>query len=226
MNRKVQILALSCIGFLVSSWTPLAHAWTPMYSGAIQFPSELKEIPAVRIYLSGNKITSTEQNNTKKTTFTISTCQPNQPLYVLVTENVRWHAEENTIKNLRANPHNTYRFYCLHPTTPNKKDGGIASGYWHIQELALDAQGNIPDNTVIVIMDPEWIEDIKGGDSITLPTLHVRPNILELVGSERALHATTESLLLSAIDSDTIHKKINHVIKPQYHMKTVLALTT
>jgi len=228
MNIKAQTVVLGLIGIvLVTLYTPITLGYThlgALYTGTIQFPLGIKKTPSVRIYFTGNKILSTVCSESKKTTFTISSHNCHKPLYIVVTEDVQWDSDENTIKNLKTNPHNPYKFYCIAPKT--KKETDMPCAGWNIQEVSLDNHGTIPDNTIVIVLNPEWVESFKGGDSITLPTIYIRSNIVTMVSGEDNLHAITEALLLNAIDSDSIHKKRMCIVKPQYHIKTVLALTT
>ncbi len=224
MNRKVQILFLSVVSLVSGPWTTKLSA---MYVGSIQFPRVLERVPAVRVYFAGNKIACSINNDSKQTTFSIPSYQRNTPLYILVTEYVQWNAEENTIKYLKTNINKSYKLYLAtpHKSLPGKKREDTEA-HWNIQEITLDTDGKIPDNTIIVVFNPNLIDTLEGGNSITLPKLHMYNDIIERVGTEKELHAMTEELLLASLDSDSIHKKVQHTVKPYYQLKTVLALTT
>jgi len=217
MNRKVQILSLGLMLLMFGSWNSAAG----MYVGAVQFPRTLKKIPSLPIYFAGNKIPCNLSNESKQITFNIPSYQRNTPLYILVTEHIQWNAEENTIKYLKVNTSQPYKLYLVSPQKNNEQ--GVL---WETQEQALDCDGKIPDNTLIIVFNPTLVEGLEGGNSITLPRLCTYSNLLERIGTEEQLHAMTEFLLLAALDTDSIHKKIQHTIKPHYQLKTVLALTT
>jgi len=225
MNRKVQLLILSIASLISGPW---ATELLAIYVGNIQFPYIVEKVPSVRAYFAGNKIACSVNNESKKTTFSIPSYQHGTPLYILVTEHVHWAAEENTIKYLTADIGKPYKLYLVKPhrLSPNKK-GEMNEVCWDIQESILDLDGKIPDNTVIVVFNPKLIDTLEGGNSITLPSLCVHSNIFECgVGSERELHTMAAELLLSSIDSDSIHKKTDQIVKPYYRLKTILALTT
>ncbi len=226
MNRKVQILFLSIVSLISGPWT---SELTAMYVGNIKFPHVLEKVPPVRAYFRGEKFTCSINNESKQTTFSISSDQRNTPLYILVTKHVHWGSKENTIKYLKTDINKSYKLYLItpHESLPGKKQEDTEA-HWGIQEITLDTDGKLLDefNTIIVIFNPDWIDTLEGGNSITLPNLRVYSNILERVGTERELHAMAEELLLASLDSDSIHKKIQHTVKPYYQLKTVLALTT
>jgi hypothetical protein len=218
MNKKAKIITLIAIAIITLNSNLQGSHQPSMYMGNIQFPSTLSKTPAVRLYFAGNKIVCTSNDEHKKVSFNVAPIQPHIPLYLLIIEQVQWEADENTIKYLKTDPRKPYRFYRLH------FDG--STGNWSLKEKALNGSGQIPDNTIIVIIAPDWIDKIEGGNRITLPTIYLRQNLVDLIGSEVALQNTTQALLLGAIDSDSIHKKREQVVKRQCKIKTVLALTT
>lgn len=218
MNRKIKIMTLITMviwGLAVINVN--AHP-SSMYIGNIQFPSTLTKTPTLRIYFAGNKLACKRNDEKKNISFNVTPIQHNMPLYILVIKKVQWQSDENIIKYLKVNPQKAYRLYRIAFNTNN--------GTWHIQEEFLDEQGKIPDNTIIIISAPEWIEKIEGGNTVTLPTIYIQSTIMDQFESEEALTRETESLLLGAIDSDSIHKKTEQMVKPHYKIKTVLALTT
>ncbi len=224
MNRKVQILFLSLISLISGPWTSELAA---MCVGNLQWPRILEVVPAVRIYFAGLKIACSINNESKQTTFSIPSYQRNTPLYILVTEHVRWSAEENTIKYLKTNIDRSYKLYLATPreSLPGKKRDDTEA-HWNIQEVTLDANGKIPDNTIIVVFNPNLIDTFEGGNSITLPKLCMHDDIIERIGSEKELHTMARKSLLACLDTDSIHKKTEHTVQPHYRLKTILALTT
>ena len=96
----------------------------------------------------------------------------------------------------------------------NKTEEHETTYSWYITESSdeLD-QGKIPDDTIIVCYDPEYVDKLEGGTNIDLPRIIIKDNILELVGSEDKLHELSTTLLLSSLDSDSMHSKIEHEVK-------------
>lgn len=218
MNKKakiVMLVALTMMGLNNDLWSSMQPS---MYMGNIQFPSTLSKTPAVRVYFAGNKIACSSNDEHKKVSFNVSPIQHHVPLYLLIIDQVQWQADENTIKYLKTDPRKPYRFYRL--------QWDSAAGTWRLKEKLLAGNGQIPDNTIIVIIAPDWVSTIEGGNTITLPTIHLHQNLVDLIGSEAALQNTTQALILSAIDSDSIHKRREQIVKRQCKIKTVLSLTT
>ncbi len=226
MNRKVQILILSIVSLMSGPWTSELAA---ICVGNIQFPRDLKEVPSLRVYFAGKKIACDINNESKQTTFSIHSYQRNTPLYILVTEHLHWRSgEENTIKYLKTDISKPYKLYLAtpHESLPGKKREDTEA-HWNIQEITLDTDGKLSDfDTIIVFFNPDLIETLEGGNSITLPSLRVYSDILERVGSERELHAMNAKLLITALDSDCLHKPAECIVERHYQLKTVLALTT
>lgn len=98
-------------------------------------------------------------------------------------------------------------------TDSTQMEGGTMR--WHISECALTtAEMRIPDPTIVFLYDPCLIDSlITPEDSFALPTIKLKPNILELVGSEQKLHEFSNALLLSALDIDTIHGQLTESVK-------------
>lgn len=224
MNRKVHILILIAITLVLAQWTNVAHT---LYVCNMQFPRSIKSIPSVRAYYTGNKITGTVNNENKQVAFNIPSYQKNNALYILITEQINWDAEENTIKYLKTDSHKPYKCYKLIAQQYNSFDKkNNTNDYWHVEEISLEQDGRIPDNTIIILFNPHLVESLSGGNSVTLPSIILYNDILDRIGTEEQLHINMQELLLSSIDIDSIHKKTEHNVKHHYQLKTVLALTT
>lgn len=218
MNKKAKIITLITIAIINLNSNLGGSNQPSMYMGNIQFPSTLSRTPAVRLYFAGNKIVCTTNDEHKKASFNVAPIQPHRPLYLLIVEQVQWEADENTIKYLKADPRKPYRFYRL--------CWDSSTNTWRLKEKLLAGNSQIPDNTIIALIAPDWVATIEGGNTITLPTIHLHQNLVDLIGSEAALQNSTQALILGAIDSDSIHKKREQIVKRQCKIKTVLALTT
>lgn len=189
-----------------------------LFMGSIKFPEAIITIPNLRIYYKGQIITCESNNETKNLAFSIAEESKIVSFYLLITEKITYASEKNTIKYLKAIQ--PYKIYKL--TLDNEND----TETWAIESIAPNLYDNkIPDNTIIVCCNPEYIDTIKGGTTIMLPDIIIRNDILQLVGSEKQLHEHLNELLLASLDYDTIHARIQQEIKPNYQQKTIVALT-
>ena len=208
------------------------HPGKTLFNGTIQFP-KLNRIPDVRVYWKGYRIKCERNDENQKTTFTITDEGSQAALNLLFTEHIQFETEQNNVKYLKVPETIAHRFYALTLTkadsflTEDQDSTQVPKVSWHIKELQVPLEmGIIPDNTVIICLDPLYIEKVDGGDATTLPMIKVRSDILQLVGSEENLHEHTDELLLSLLDCDTIHAAMQQEIRPRYDKKLILALNT
>lgn len=210
-----------------------------LFSGSIQFPHSLTNVPNLRIYQGGKKINTSEiDTKRKRLFFSISEQRYQTQFTLLITESFHFKTEENAVQYLKISPEQPYKFFVL-----NLKERLIQSEsnlslsnqlkepqtyyYWDIKQMNLPFEdGRIPDTTIIVCYNPEYISHLKGGNIVELPTLYIKPNILNIVGSESKLHEQSVELLLASLDYDMMHVAPKQNIKPDYQAKTILAITT
>lgn len=88
--------------------------------------------------------------------------------------------------------------------------------YWEIEQLNHEEDIiKIPDNTIIFLMNPDFITTIvsepwKPDDIyIKLPVLHIDDTI-----DEKKFHEASTRMILSALDLSVVHKKITKTTKP------------
>lgn len=221
--------------------------------GLIQFPRVLKKIPPIRVYYGGKIINSYAHKGIPKVTFEISKTNQQTIFYLLVTENIHYQVKEfsdrtyqsNIIDHLQLPPHQLYKFYRLElvpssiettdnnmellaqeqTSLKNKKDK-TDNYHWKISEKRLPQNGKIPDETIVICYFPHAIATVKGGSKIELPTLIIKPNIIELMGSEEKLHEASIKLQLASLDLDTIHAPTKREIKQHYQHTLVINTIT
>ena len=85
--------------------------------------------------------------------------------------------------------------------------------------------GRIPDETIIIRYNPDYVQALEGGNNIEFPKIIIKPDILKLVGSEAKLHELSNSWFLAALNTDTIHETAPVRIRVTPQSKTVLAMT-
>lgn len=214
---------------------------TTLYVASLQFPSVIKELPDIRAYFAGSKITCEKDKELHRLLFTISTERSLRKMYLLVVENSFFETEENTVKYLKIKPSNQYKLWSLElmhkknaEALESKVVGGIKLNadekspyFWIIHEENVDPiTGQIPDNTLIVTYDPKLIDHLEGGSGVELPKMIIASNILDIVGSEEKLQDLSARYLLSALDSDAVHARSEYVITQHPSVNRITICTT
>jgi len=233
MNNKIVIILLSLVCPPV--WGNFIEK--TIFSGAIQFPTCLKNIPDVRVYCAGRKISGEVDHETKKVTYAISDYKQRGFWFLMIAKDIQWTSEENTIKYLRVDPNVAYKFYAIEhvlvPEVVMENESKTAIDFtkksvpmrhtWIIKEVELPDSGQLPDDTIIVYYEPTWIDHLEGGNSFELPKIVVRPDIMTIAGSEEKLHQKSAQILITSLDLDAIHAAVRQEIKQFPNPKTIVA---
>lgn len=212
-----------------------------IYVASVQFPDSVKLLPDMRAYFEGYKISCEKDRDLNRILFSIPTDRSTRKLYLLVAEQSLFEAEENTIKYLKVRPQDSYKLWSLELVHKKQLDeveskitGGIKlnadekSKYaWIIKEEVVPHDtGQLPDNTVILLFDPKLIDRLEGGSGVELPKMMITPDVLKQVGSEKALHDISAQYLLSALDCDAFHARIQSDVKQDPHTNRVTITTS
>jgi hypothetical protein len=195
--------------------------------GSMQFPSVIRHMPPTRIYYAGNKITTDLDHAGKKINFELSVDKRNTTFYLVISKDVTEQRHE-VVEHLKIAPHAPYLFYEMELVTELKRDdkgNTIKETHWEIQQEQLPKNGILPDHTIIVSCNPEWIDRVEGITPLRLPSIVVKNSLLQLVGSEDALHEHAVEQLLASLDNDRIHASIKSDVKQNYQ-KTIVAMKT
>jgi hypothetical protein len=195
--------------------------------GAIQFPKNIQQIPLVRIYYRGLIISPERDDQSKKIVFKIPRTAHQSHFYLLITKNlgceVRHKSElaaHNTIEFWKITKDTPYKFFVLYST--QDEDTHEGKQYWEIKELALDESGRIPDDAIIIRYPAEYIEKLVDATSFELPTIMLKPNLLELIGSQTKLTELSDMLMLASLDTDTFHATVSQEIIQQDKKRNIL----
>lgn len=200
------------------------------FRGTIQFPHTMSAIPNIRIYSSGYKIKS--ETTAHGLTFDVPEEKNRKKFNILVTEKIQFQTEDdtNTIQYLKIDEGQKYKFYTVYlikndddihfDTVSDKKTNKkalIPCYEWDIEEHALElANGRIPDDAIIICFNPSYIDHLEGGNALEFPRIVIKKNVVQLAGSEDNLLDASTTLLLSSLDTDTIHANIRQEIKNDY----------
>ncbi|HSW74155.1 MAG TPA: hypothetical protein VLG71_03275, partial [Candidatus Limnocylindria bacterium] len=224
MNTK--LVSTACIlSFAASLTAGTFRLQNPMLFGmTIQFPQTIQETPDIRAYCSGHIIKGNVDHKNKTLFFSVPEDRYKTTFTLLITNAhaIGCTATDNTIQHLKIDTKHPYKLYVLTLkerviTSPVSTKEPRTEFIWDIERITLPADdGRIPDNTVIVCYNPDFIDKLEGGNAVTLPTLYVKDNIISLVGSESKLHEKSVECLLASLDYDAIHATIKEHVKPCY----------
>lgn len=202
-----------------------AYAKT-LFVEKVVFPPSLEAIPPIRAFYAGRKISGEIEGN--NVTFSFPELRRNF-FYLLISHDLEF-CSPNAVTALRLKRNARYKLYALELAgVENKKRTKTPhfSYTWNVKELLFPlVENRIPDDTVIVWYNPDFIQGLEGGNLIELPKIIIRPDILTFVGSEERLHRLSNAFLLSALNFDSIHDTISHEVAQTASPKTVLALTS
>lgn len=201
-----------------------------LWHGVIKFPSNAKIIPPVRVYYGGHMPTVAIDDKTKQISFDISESQIRTVFPLIITDRVDFKSEKNTPQYLKVPANQPYKMYILEyvPDTQAIKDLGNKidadkMGSWRITQENLDSDRRIPDNAITVYCYSRLVKTVEGGNGLDLPKIIIDADVLAQLTTEE-LQDTSARILLSSLDTDTIHSRQTTNIKPDFAKKNIVAM--
>jgi hypothetical protein len=219
----------------ISSWPAHAFGEKSLFIGNIVFPGTLEMVPSIRIYYAGRKISCENDDYSKKVTFSIPEYKQRTFFFLLITPHIEFASHENTVPFLKLKKGSPYKFFAMElvaQETPKKRKGLGGSETqrtysWVIKPIDLSGvDGRIPDETIIVRYNPDFVTALEGGSMIEFPKIIINPDIIKFVGSEAKLHEYSNRWFLASLNTDTIHDTAHSEIRMAPQSKTVLAMIT
>jgi hypothetical protein len=238
--HKISILSL----FLIAIFSSYCYEEKTLFMGKIQFPLSINIIPSIRVYYAGKKITTEIDEEGKRVLFSVPEQKNRTFFYLLVTPEIQFVSKENTIEYLKLKSHLPHKFYALElisseEVQPNKRakfsltsldNAAFAMAtttkhHWEIKELSLNIlSGRIPDETIIICFDPSYVQKLEGGNIVEFPKIVLKPDLINILGSEKKLHELSTKWFLAALNTDTIHEPFSSEIKLSGQNKTIIAM--
>lgn len=206
--------------------------------GSLQFPSSLQTLPKFPLYSSGKKLTTEVDPSKNSIHYTTPKGSYQDDFHLVIASSIDFEMvdnedDSNTVAYLKIPKEQKYKYFYtyLAPIESNEKNKDIqgnAPFEWIIEERALPESGRIPDNAIIIVCNPEFIESIQPGSYRDLPLIKMRTDLVQFAGSEAKIHDHLNEILLASIDIDTIHTtaRQEHCIKISQNKVLIPALTT
>ena len=198
-------LALGIILTLVQPVCASSH----LMMGAIQFPHELSTAPSIRVYCGGRKITCQTDKESNTITFNVPRERKQNVFHILITPGVSFEmVQAGIIGHMSVRAQQAYKLFACTLTenaTTTTDPSAEQAVSWNVENVNLPENGRVPDNAVIVYYDPECIAKPHGGNNLELPTIEIKKDVLNIVGSETKLYEISNELLLAALNNDAFH---------------------
>lgn len=201
-------------------------------TGSVQFPKTVKHVPNIPMFCAGNKAKREIDHERKKIIFNVLVDKRTIAYYILICERITPQTHEgrdfeNLVKYLQVQPNIPYKLYRVSLVAKNFAQKCASENkknefMWNIEEMELGTQGRLPDQTIIIHCNPDWIEGLEARSTMELPIIKIRPDILAYVGSEGMLHHHAAKLSLTSLDMDVIHAKIEPDF--QLHGPSIVAM--
>jgi hypothetical protein len=230
---KKPMISVSLILFILTiAYCPIALSYGKgIFVGSVQFPKTLTDIPHFRIYYGGNKIKSDIHVNSKKVVFSIPEDKRRTSFTVIITESIQFASEDNTIMYLKLAKNQSYKFFSIQLI---KMENAIIENdkrkdptyEWIIEQQHINLlDGRIPDDALIICMNPNFIQGLEGGNSVEFPKIIVKSDVVQLAGSESKFEDSYAKLLLSSLDTDAIHANIHEEVKQNNQRSRITLIT-
>lgn len=168
--------------------------------------------------------------------FTITVNAPFAEIFILITERFNGQSQRkndvhNIIEHLKLEDGQPYLcFRCRRTFYLAGSDGKQELSSWQIEQVNLDSNAHnyikIPENTIIIIADPEWIDSLSANEwdarsaVIKLPTLVLKNSV-----TQQELDDLAIMINLSMMDHRTFHKPTRKATK-QAHPGLVISMST
>lgn len=203
-------------------------------TSSILFPKNITHIPEIPIFCAGNEARYETDHLNKKITFNVLVSKKSVYYYLLICDQVVTHMHEdinfkNLVQYLKVNPDTPYRLYRISLMPPMSLQKTVDAQRlnkreWQIEEMILGPEGALPDQTIIVSYNAHWVSGLEATSTAEFPHIIMRPDLMEYLGGEEALHRSLDQLRLATLDMRLIHAKI----KPDFkkHEKTIVAMIT
>ncbi|MEX0672047.1 MAG: hypothetical protein WD068_01715 [Candidatus Babeliales bacterium] len=209
-----KIIAYICFSISIPILSQTSH--TIPFIGTITFPNAIRSIPTLCGYYKGTRFCtdSSDRNEFNTASFSIEETKNCTQLSLLVAANIVPSGLDKKIQGLKIPQGSNYLFYEL-----NKKalylEKDTCSYSWEITKKKLTDDRTLPEKTIIILLNPEFIE------SVSSPQWNPADNVVQLpliaIAKTKTvtdqLQKAVATLRLAAMDLNAIHAPITTKIK-------------
>lgn len=177
-----------------------------MFLGSVIFPVEVS--PSLCLYYKGQKLLVDGQKDEEYKTISFSLDEASyvQQLHILICLEPSCFSEHNNIKYLTVDPTQPYKLYSLRGARTFDAQGEEVLS-WDVQEEKLE-DSIIPDNTLIVVYNPELVEGLQVVSWRTKDQIRILPNIVMKKQIKKDVFIQAMNIArLSAMDLDSYHEQ-------------------
>lgn len=218
------------ISFIGSSYLISMPIDNPtMLTIPVQFPTTLKAIPPIYMYYCGSPIKPDDYNTRNKLLFSFLENRMRTRFWLVVTDTMPKLEMliDNTVDYLKIDSSRNYKFYALTLMAKEIANTEKIEYVWNVQEGPIPAKnGRLPDDTLILNYNADFVDRLEGGNAIELPTIVIKQDIVKLAGSEKSLDLLHEQSIMTAIDYNAIHAPLEQEVCYHSDPKTIITITT
>jgi hypothetical protein len=212
MNKFLSVILVSLLFFVQH----MVHSYSnsTIFPCTVEFPRAVKKIPELCIYHKGERFVGEADTTGHRTCFHLPIDRSCTTFTLLVTQGIQFESEQNTVQFLKIDPQQPYKLYSMQLVrTPRRRSMDLQqqqqnSDQWIISSERVDVHGRIPDETIILLMDPRYIDRVEGSSGFELPEIYIKENVLELAGSLQHLLDQSIELVVASLDYKPIHASL------------------
>jgi hypothetical protein len=196
------------LGLRIEAYSPFT-----VYPCTVEFPKTLKKVPEICIYHGGERFIGEVDTTGRRACFNLPIEKSCTHFNLLVIEELQFESEKNTIQYLKIDTKQPYKYYTMELVRASRKryvpsdrkNQESEPDRWIIRSGKVSPDGRIPDETIIVLLNANYVERVEGSNGFELPTIFIKENIVEIAGSEQRLHDKSVEMILSSLDYNPIH---------------------
>ena len=186
-----------------------AYGNTIPFIGTIQFPKAVQSIPTLCGYYKGTRfsITSDTSRSTSTAHFEIQEEKECNQLGILFTTQVKPVGHGKKIHGLAVPKGIGYTYYHVWRA---QGDYAWRFNHWITQVKTLASDRMIPENCIIILLNPEFVQTVEKGswsqqsNVVQLPTVVIK----SADDINTTIHKAAATLSLAAMDLNAIHAPV------------------
>ena len=204
---------------LSSPHTPPTNISKVPFMGRIVLPASVQE--EICIFHKGKTIEVDVQKDEQSAFYLFSFLESKSTnvFHILIASELSFSTEPNTntLKYLQVLPDMPYVFYKLQGKRFYNNFGQLEYYGWDIESKQLPESGIVPDDTLIIMMSPELLEDLESKrwdietNTRVLPDLVISPDF-----SPEQISKMLARSRMASLDLQSLHKNTSKVVKQRY----------